>query len=94
MTVKTDRDIQTRCYNLCGLSEPCFTRDQINCICDIVINKVASVKVIMQNAQLLCDNVEDMCNYLLLANDSIDDLITWCKKIERKNGDRHREDHL
>lgn len=83
MLIKTTSDVQTRCFHLCGLSKPCFTSDQVQCICDIVINKICTIKTIIENAQLLCNDLSDMNDYLALAHSSIDELITWCRSIEK-----------
>jgi hypothetical protein len=73
-----------RCLQICGDdSNPCFigNNKQIDCISDMIINKVYAVKATVDRAREE-NQCEEIANFLGMASENVDELINWVKYLQ------------
>lgn len=70
-------NIEGRCYALCKnpSHKSCFTRDQVNCIRDMVINRIGAIKTAITDTDL-STSIDKA-----LLRKAIEELELWCREI-------------
>lgn len=71
-----------RCQQICGDgSDLCFNNEQVDCISDMIINKVYALSAIIDRARE--DNqCEQIAEFLDMASENVDELINWVKYLQ------------
>lgn len=76
-------EFKERCQQICSDSSTCFIGNnrQVDCISDMIINKVYAVKATVDRARE--DNqCEEIAEFLDMASENVDELISWVKYLQ------------